>query len=228
MRYSQNSTHFYLPLLSIWEIAHRWHGIDPEGDETKTVLSEVRETLRQLLLAINLYLNPYDGNDQEIPVEELWFTGIRKTKFSKQLEQCMNQRTYEKSFLNSVFIRKSELPKWCAGGGIPLPAFWFQTEEVDEVAEAVEVPETPKNETKPHPPGKRAKAKAQWEEVRSFARAFWQQDPSVSIEDMARKLLKLPNLKIPSRQPDTIKRHITDLAPKGIRGKPGRKPKQSA
>lgn len=40
----------FLEILSVWEIAYRWHGIDPDETDQGKVAREVKETLRELML----------------------------------------------------------------------------------------------------------------------------------------------------------------------------------
>ena len=115
----------FLEILSVWEIAYRWHGIDPDDTESGKIPSNVKETLRELMLALNLYLNLYDAHNEQIFVEQFGLTRVRKTKFARQLEKYLHEGTFERDFLRSVFIRRDELPKWCRGRDIALPGFWF-------------------------------------------------------------------------------------------------------
>lgn len=70
-------------------------------------------------------LHPYDVHGEQIPEEEFWFTGIRKSKFGRTLDRHLHQGIYDKEFLISVFIRQDELEKWCWRINERLPAFWF-------------------------------------------------------------------------------------------------------
>jgi len=79
----------------------------------------------------------------------------------------------------------------------------------------------------PRKPGKRQVQAGNWEAIRVAAKALWAQD-ELSIADMILRLKRVPALKASALSDSAIRKHIRDLAPDGIRGKPGRKPKQSA
>ncbi|MCF8177460.1 MAG: hypothetical protein K9J74_03040 [Sulfuritalea sp.] len=74
--------------------------------------------------------------------------------------------------------------------------------------------------------GKRQVQAGNWKDIRTAAKALWAQDDQLSIADMIRRLNAIPALKA-NKTESAIRKHICDLAPEGIRGKPGRKPKQS-
>lgn len=85
-----------------------------------------------------------------------------------------------------------------------------------------EAQETPKS-------GKRAQAKAViWEPVRNAAKVLWAQNDQLTIADVIYRITKMPHLKASSLSESAIRKHIANLAPPGIAGKPGRKPKKSA
>jgi hypothetical protein len=112
--------------LSVWEVGHRWEDVDPDESDPKKLPKEVRERVRQVLQGISYgMLVPYDVQREEIPTEELWFTGIRSTKFAKELDRHLYQLIYDRTLLTSVFVSQDEVEKWCWRMNQPLPAFWF-------------------------------------------------------------------------------------------------------
>ena len=108
----------------MWEIAHRWHGVDQDVTDADNLPAAVKDTLRDLMYAVNVYLNAYDAHGKFIEQEYFW-PGFPKTKFAKLLEADLNTGAFDKEFLRAVFIRREELPKWCRGQDMPLPQFWY-------------------------------------------------------------------------------------------------------
>lgn len=82
-------------------------------------------------------------------------------------------------------------------------------------------------EAKPKAGGKRDAARDTWLQIEAAATAIWGGDPSLSIQDVVRRLQMSPKLGAKALAPDTLRKRISKLAPDGIRGNSGRKPKQS-
>lgn len=67
-----------------------------------------------------------------------------------------------------------------------------------------------------------------WSPILCTARAIWGQEPTLSIAVVARRLRGMTDLKAGRFTEGAIHKRIAPIAPAGVRGKPGRKPKQSA
>jgi hypothetical protein len=67
-----------------------------------------------------------------------------------------------------------------------------------------------------------------WEPIRNAAQTLWAQDNKLPIAGVIRMLKGMPTFKASAFTESAIRKNIVDLAPDGVRGKPGRKPKQSS
>jgi hypothetical protein len=74
----------------------------------------------------------------------------------------------------------------------------------------------------------RSRHAALWEPIRNAAQVIWTQDDKLPIADVVRKIKSITKFKASAFSESAIRKHIADLAPEGIRNKPGRKPKQSS
>lgn len=79
----------------------------------------------------------------------------------------------------------------------------------------------------PKKPGKRQALAVAWGQARIYAKARWAEDRTISIEDMVRRIKSNKALMTSEYSESAIRKHIADLAPPGVRGKSGRKPKKS-
>lgn len=81
----------------------------------------------------------------------------------------------------------------------------------------------------PTKPGKRAQAQSEiWEPIRNAARTLWAENNQLAIADVVRRIKGMVVFKGSSLSESAIRKRIADLAPPDIRGKPGRKAKQSS
>lgn len=85
---------------------------------------------------------------------------------------------------------------------------------------------TPAQEKK-FSPGKREVQKDQWASIVGASQAIWAQEPRVTYSAMISRLQRMPHLKANALSESAIHKHIRTVAPPEVRGKPGRKSKQS-
>ena len=86
----------------------------------------------------------------------------------------------------------------------------------------------PEKQEKSKKSGKRAQAQTEiWEPARAVARILWADKKELNISEVARHIKMMPHLKASGMSMSAIHKNIVDLAPEGIGGKSGRKPKKS-
>jgi hypothetical protein len=88
-------------------------------------------------------------------------------------------------------------------------------------------PPAPITPPEPITPGKQQTSRERWQKIEAAAIALWAQDKTLRIAEVARRIRALPEIKAAALQLDTIHRRIAQHAPPDIKGKPGRKPRQS-
>lgn len=137
-----------------------------------------------------------------------------ESRIAKEVEELPDVLRYlEKSHLQTFSFARTEAPA---------------TAQEAEPAASPDAPEPADAQEPPRKPGKRQVQAGNWEAIRAAAKAFWALDDQLSIAVMILRLKRIPSLKASALSDSAIRKHIRDLAPDGIRGKPGRKPKQSA
>ena len=81
----------------------------------------------------------------------------------------------------------------------------------------------PEKQEKPKKSGKRAQTQVDlWEPVKNAAKTLWAENNKLRIAEVIRRIKLMPIFKASKLSESAIRKHIADLAPEGIRGKPGR------
>ena len=135
--------------LSVWEIAHRWHGFDPNTTDPKSLPLPVQDTLRtmcgdlltQVFPAATSYGDDF-GIASTAPKHDKWAAianAAERTRgyqamiddFTRQhlqavagLERCANHREYDRQKLDSVYISIFGLRRFCDLNNLTMPEFW--------------------------------------------------------------------------------------------------------
>lgn len=111
--------------LSVWEIGHRWAGVDPAQVRLRLPLL-VRDNFRTLIDAIysahlpceTLLTEKYDGSD---PDEAKLY--IRT--WLNDVYACIESNNFRRKFLEWARVDRLAFKRWCDLRTIPLPDFWF-------------------------------------------------------------------------------------------------------
>lgn len=126
-----------LDTLSLWEIAFRWHDLDPHRfARIEDIPLPVKDTIR--LLAAEVH---YEHLYSKLRLER---EGIRITRpgwmfwkpelklyvsdFSSEFRDCIHKNVIDPDFLKSVYIQFWELEYWCRERQIPVPSFWIRSQ----------------------------------------------------------------------------------------------------
>lgn len=96
----------------------------------------------------------------------------------------------------------------------------------EQAPQPVELPAAPPS-PRPKEGGKRQAQQANWTTITGAAQTLWTHAPNTTIAGMIERLKQMPHLKAAALSDSAIHKHIKDVAPASVRGKPGRKPKQS-
>jgi hypothetical protein len=185
--------------LSIWEIAHRWHGVDLAHSTTPP--TKVLDTIRWICTAID--------NEQLVAVDYR-FKHDRNTTAWERLPKFFKQiraGTFNRELLDGVFILDENLAKFCEEEGKPLPAFWFG--EGTSIAP---------DDTKPLTNSQHDRIACQ-----TIAQILWDQDPSLTVEAIQKHpwIQKFGNGAQYTGKA-TIRNWIKDLNPKPPEARRGR------
>lgn len=92
--------------LSIWEVAHRWHGVDPNKTDPSDLPMIVQDTIRHLSEAVlngelRLYLSDVIPSfDYERSTSQVRYEIIND--LPDALHQCAFERKYQKSVLDGI------------------------------------------------------------------------------------------------------------------------------
>jgi hypothetical protein len=124
-----------LDKLSLWELAHRWHGYDPHGlGDPRKVPLEVKDTLRILAKEIadeSLYSTwRLDREAELIPIKSAWWRKpprLAVADYREEWDQCIRHNVIDRAFLESVEIPIWELEYWCKENQVPMPEFWVRS-----------------------------------------------------------------------------------------------------
>lgn len=191
---------------TIWRVAHKWANQDPNTNNTESLHPLVSDRLQRMArAAIFRKLSLRDTTNTPVLDSWLLINMIFERKIFWGLRACYFHHKFDQALLDSVYVSRAELLKWCEVGYLSPPQFWLEDNLISKIPE----------KAKHSPASRRDKAIVAW---RSFAQALWLIDPNIHPRHMAESnaLKELENVK--GYSPDTVRDWIVDLDPlKGVR-----------
>ena len=209
-------------LLSIWELAHRWMGFNPDNTDPDKLPESFSDKIREILSATGSYLNLYDETGKE--ELETWIPIINLT-LSNKAKQLANsyllKRHYPKDDLDSFFVYRDEVKKWRLSNNLTLPEFWFSENEIEDFdGERKQIfsfhPEIKPIKTRT---SQNTKLKCQ-----QLAQQLWKENPEINITGMAihAKIIDICTTSKKTYTEKTRREWVQKIAPLRLKGKSGR------
>lgn len=142
---------FYMPTLSIWEIAHRWHNYDPNLSTDDNIPLEAQDKIRLLTKAMERHdlrscsehgvenwihddvveFKDYqsdikDENERYREWQAHYDAGVRKhNAITENFREIYINRKYSKDILDNVYVFQPTLIEYCKEREIEPPQFWY-------------------------------------------------------------------------------------------------------
>lgn len=120
----------HVKTLSLWEVAHYWHALDPRETTTHRLPLKVRDTLLVLSMWCSNKVAYRVDKDQAF----LFEVAKQAPRFSARhyrhaFKKAIDGKVFGKRFFSGMHIARSHLARLCVQHGEPLPEFWFPDNE---------------------------------------------------------------------------------------------------
>lgn len=120
----------HVKTLSLWEVAHYWHDLDPRVSKTHHLPLKVRDTLLVLSMWCRNKVAYRIDRDKAFRIEVLKETPRFTARHYRQaFRKAIDNKIFGKRFFNNLFISRSQLARLCVSHNEPLPIFWFPDNE---------------------------------------------------------------------------------------------------
>ena len=187
---------------SIWKVAHKWADVDPDKSNPEA-LNEFVKTRTQMIARAVLKGELSLRNANNIPMQDsYWLINmIFEYWVFWPLRDCYRHNRFNKKILDSHYISRSELFRWCEANYLSFPNFWIDDNLVSKIPDAL----------KNKPASKRDKDKAA---CRALAQLLWRIDPRIAPKHMIEsKIFQDIGNALDYKDDKTIKGWIADLDP---------------
>lgn len=218
--------------LSLWEISHRWFGVDPNKTDPENLSLDTQDSLRflaRLILAgrIPLLDEVFTTNTEAQSTNRYDHLIFEAPEIPKAYEECVFRRKYDKSILDAYLINQADLFRCCVMDDLPFPDFWFD----DNLAAAVGASTVSKEVGKEQREASKQSARQSVldkELCQTIARTLWDIYPDTRIAQMAKhKAIQQYGNGRQYQGKHTLQDWLSEVAPSHIKNRPGRPKKKS-
>lgn len=193
---------------NVWVLAHEWAGYHPEKTESDNLPIQVKLNLQRL--ATSILNNSLRAQTKKVSIftDDLLFTFLFEAKHFFRLLYCKWGKSFNKNYLQSIYVKRPNFLEWCEKEKLPYTDFWILT----QVVENQKVNNRPKDEIED-------KAVC-----RAIAKVYWDIDPNIHPSHMvnSKAIRLLGNGNQYKDEKKTIKTWIADLDPQKDTRKTGR------
>jgi hypothetical protein len=187
---------------TIWKVAHKWADVDPDKSNPDALDEFVKARIQLIARAVikgELSLR----NANNVPMQDsYWMINmIVEYWVFWPLRDCYFHNKFDKKILDSHYISRSELFRWCEANYLSFPPFWLDDNSMSKIPDAL----------KDKPASKRDKDKAA---CRALANLLWHIDPHIAPAHMVESGIFQSLGDVGEYKDDkTIKGWIADLDP---------------
>lgn len=200
--------------LSIWEVAHRWAGVDPDSTDPNNLPEDIRYYIHKMIegyLGEELKLrraNGYRVVRDPLPFILFWNLNL----FFNYMWSCLSEDHFDKCRLSNLYVRRRELLNLCKADEIEPPDFWVKQRPPEATSKA-NVTNRPKEE------------ETDRLLCQAIAATLWSLDPNIHPTHLAKsKVIQRYGQGRSYKDLNTIKRWIAEVDPLKNSRKPGRPP----
>jgi adenylate kinase family enzyme len=109
---------------TVWNLAHKWANSDPESNEIDKFPEEVKLNIHRITAAIFRNQLPARNKKRVILIDNSLLAWLIDFRHFKILRACINNDFFDKSYLNSIYVRRTHVISWCEKEYLPVPYIW--------------------------------------------------------------------------------------------------------
>src|SRR5208282_1036896 len=201
---------------SIWELSHIWDGSDPEKTDPANLPASVIDRIQKIVWGyLRKKLPVRKARGGRIPDSDIYIFLFNINRWRIRLIRCVDYEEYDKKFLSSMYVMRSEVLRWCSNEYITPPEIWA----VDR-----------KNDSNGNGGNKTISGRHKDDEInkqlcQAIARTLWDFDPRIHPAHMIdhKAIRKYGNGDI-YRDDETVRNWIAEVDPLRKERKTGRPP----
>jgi len=131
---------------TIWNLGHNWAGYDADATDPENLPKDLQVVIQRLLAAILRNNLSARGKKLSILMDDSLFTIIFDFRHFYRIYKCIHNDVFNKTYLNSIYVKRSLVLDWCKKEYIDPPPIWKIEDKKSSVMDSVYDPSDDENE----------------------------------------------------------------------------------
>lgn len=161
---------------TVWQLAHEWTGQDSLSADPTSPSPEVKQAIHRILIAIRNRLITVRTKHRLIMSGDDFLDAVFNIKHDIKFYVCLKKNRFNKEYLDSLYVWRPEVIRWCQNDMLPVPQFWQPKLEIEFSGESEADDEHWYKRLTPRKKGIVA--------ALHIAERLWQNDKSLLYEDV--------------------------------------------
>lgn len=120
---------------TIWRLAHDWAGKDSHASDPNNISPEIMEAVYRVLVAIRNKLITVRTSFRVLFEDEGFLDFMFEARHYKKFGACLKNNRFDKDYLDSLYVWRPEVIRWCVNDQLPIPSVWLPKLGTDSSAE---------------------------------------------------------------------------------------------
>lgn len=116
---------------TVWQLAHDWAGKDSESSNPESLSPEIKESIHRIIIAIKNKLISARSNTRVILGDDDFVSTVLDFHYLVKLNACAQKDRFDKKLLNSLYVWRPEVIRWCQNDLLPIPPVWRTKLEIE-------------------------------------------------------------------------------------------------
>ena len=109
---------------TIWKLAHNWSSADADSSVEDSLTPEVKIFIHRIMAAINQGKITVRNRRYQIFQDDSMLNFIFDFSHFRQFNQCLKKDIFIKAYLDSLYVRRSDVLNWCDTDFLSHPPIW--------------------------------------------------------------------------------------------------------
>ncbi len=113
---------------TVWQLAHNWVGVDSTKSDQSELSTDLKETIHRLMAAALNRTISIRTRRMAFFIDDSFWSTILELHHFRRFMKCLRGDVFDKAYLNSIYVKRSDVLRWCQNEFLAPPPVWQPAE----------------------------------------------------------------------------------------------------